>query len=375
LTISFRQSRATGRRGWRAIVVGVVLALTANLAACGNTTVGTTSKSDAAHPPSVALSNSYDGNSWRQVMVANFTTEARLAQRHHLISKFEIVNADNSSTDQIGQIEGMILQGYKVIVVDAASTTALNGVIGKACQFGITVVVFDSLVTAPCAYKVATNYVIAGKVEANFVAQTLHDRANLLEVRGIAGTSVDEDINQGIHSVVNAHRDLKIVGQVYGQWTESVAQTAVEGILPSTPAVQAVVDQGGDGAGAAQAFTALHRQVPLVVMGNRGQELLLWKTLLQRRPGYRTLSISSMPGMSTIAMWVGQQVATGHHIPMTVYAPLLEISQAHLAAWLKVTPASGVATELFNLPASLTIVRDSQDGHPDDVVASLPSSS
>jgi ribose transport system substrate-binding protein len=350
----------------------VSLVLVGALPACG--TVGTTTRSDAAHPPSVALSNSYDGNSWRQVMVANFSSEAQQAEKAHLISRFEVVNADDSSTDQIGQIESMILQGYKVIVVDAASTSSLNGVIAKACSFGVTIVAFDSLVTAPCAYKVATNYEIYGQVETEYVATTLHGRGNLLEVRGMAGTSVDEDIDRGVHSVVARHPGMKVVGQVYGQWTESVAQTAVEGVVPSAPAVTAVVDQGGDGAGAAQAFAALHKRVPMVIMGNRGQELELWQSLRHSQPGYKTLSISSMPGMATIAMWVGQQVATGHHMPRTVYAPLLQISQAHLAAWLKATPASGVATEVFDLAQSLAIVHATEKGRPDNVVSSLPPS-
>lgn len=343
------------------------------LGGCGSTTIGTTSPSQRRQPPSVALSNSYDGNSWRQAMVASFTKEAAKAKQDHLISKFEVVNADDSATEQIGQIESMILQGYRVIAIDAASTTSLNGVIARACRYGVTVVAFDSLVTAPCAYEVATNYVAYGEAETSYVAKLLHGHGNLLEIRGIAGTSVDEDVNKGVHHVLAHYPGMKIVGRVYGEWTESVAQTAVEGVLPSLPTVNGVVDEGGDGSGAAQAFQSLHKTVPSIVMGNRGQELEAWESLQKREPGYRTVSISSMPGMVDVAMWVGQQVATGHHVPHIVYAPLLEIPQSHLAAWRRATPASSVASRQFNLAQSRQLIRDNERGQPPTVVTSLPS--
>lgn len=110
-------------------------------------------------------------------------------------SKTKVVNSNNSAPEQASQIENLIVEGWKAIVIDAASDTALNGVIKEATDAGIVVVVFDALATAPSAYKVAYNYVSMGQQEADFVAKRLNGKGNVLEIRGVAGTSVDNDIS------------------------------------------------------------------------------------------------------------------------------------------------------------------------------------
>src|SRR5690606_42161315 len=85
---------------------------------------------------------------------------------------------------------------------------------------------------------------------------------------------------------------------------------AVAGILPSLPEVAAVVTQGGDGNGAAQAFAAAKRATPTIVRGNREDELQWWKQQ-KDASGYETRSVSIAPGVSTLAFWVAQQILNG----------------------------------------------------------------
>ena len=53
----------------------------------------------------------------------------------------------------MSQISDLILKHVNAISIDAASNTALNGIIAKACAAGIKVLAFDLIVSAPCAYK------------------------------------------------------------------------------------------------------------------------------------------------------------------------------------------------------------------------------
>ncbi|MGC8469715.1 MAG: ABC transporter substrate-binding protein [Acetobacteraceae bacterium] len=296
----------------------------------------------------IALSNSYAGNGWRQQMLKMWNGAATYATGHHIIARTKVVNSNNSATQQASQIADLTLQGWQAIVIDAASPTALNGVIAQACAAHIVVVVFDSLATAPCAYKVAYNYVRMGEMEANYVAKRLGGKGNVLEVRGIAGTSVDHDIHEGIVKGFAKYPAIKLVGSVHGNWTQSIAQKEVAGLLPSLPPVQAVVTQGGDGYGTYAAFKAAGRPTPLIIMGNRQDELALWQKLASAPGGYRTFSLSSAPGVSSIAFWVAQQILAGAKVPHTVNVPLLVIRQNDLAAWLKAVPAGGVSTPLYS---------------------------
>lgn len=295
----------------------------------------------------IALSNSYAGNGWRQQMLKMWGLAAKDAVSHGVIARTKVVNSNNSATQQASQIADLTLQGWKAIVIDAASPTALNGVIAQACAAHITVVVFDSLATAPCAYKVAYDYVSMGEMEASYVAKHLGGKGNVLEVRGIAGTSVDHDIHEGILKGLAKYPGLKLVGSVHGNWTQSIAQKEVAGLLPSLPPVQAVVTQGGDGYGTYAAFKAAGRKTPLIIMGNRQDELALWQKLAARKGGYQTFSLSSAPGVSSIAFWVAQQILAGAQVPKTVEVPLLVIRKNELGAWLKAVPAGGVSTPLY----------------------------
>ncbi|MCB8878045.1 substrate-binding domain-containing protein [Acidisoma silvae] len=306
----------------------------------------------------IALSNSYAGNTWRQQMLRVWQAAAQQAIDGHIIAKTKIVNADASAPQQASQIENLILEGWNSIVLDAASPTALNGSIEDACKQGITVVVFDSLATAPCAYKVAYDYVEAGRIPARFIVQQLHGKGNVLVVRGMPGTQVDVDEFQGAQEVFKENPGIKVVGTVNGQWTESVANKEVAGILPSLPKVDAVIGQGGDSVGTYQAFKAAGRPIPLITLGTRQEELALWEKLDKATPGgYATEASSSVPGVSSIAFWVAQQIVAGRKVPNVVKVSLLQISKADLATWLKVTPVGAVASPVYSKEWTIDLLK------------------
>eukprot|EP01037_Dinobryon_pediforme_P016466 gene16466-16645_t len=317
----------------------IVAALGAVQAADGIATGDTSTKK-------IAFSNSFAGNSFRQVMVKSWEDVTAQAKKDGKIADAGVVSANGNVTEQAGQIQNMILQGYNAIVLLAGSDTALNGVVKDACDAGIVVVAVAGVVTEPCAYVVNYDWSSYGKQEIDFVAKKLGGKGNVLEIRGMAGDSTDKDISQGIHDAAKAYPDLKIVGSVYGQWTGTVAQKEVATILPSLPQVDAVVGQGGDGYGAAKAFEATDRKMPAIVMGNRQDELAWWKDQ-NKKNVYQTFSISATPSVSQVAFWVAQQILAGKKVPKFVEVPLLRIDADTVDAWLKATPEGGVSNPLY----------------------------
>ena len=291
----------------------------------------------------IALSNFYAGNSWRQAMLQSWTDTANQAIKDHIIKASKIVNADNSATQQASQIESLIVEGWDAIVVDPISTTAINGAMQDACDANIVVVVFNESSTAPCAYHIITDYTEDGRLQAEFLGKRLKDPTNILEIRGIAGTSADADMHKGLVEGLKAYPNLKIVGTVYGNWTQTVAQKEVSGLLPSLPKVGAVATQGGDGWGAYQAFHAAGRPTPIIIMGHRQDELALWKKILATDPSYDTFSVSSTPAGSKVAFWVAQEILAGRKVPKTLNLPFPIINKGDLDAWLKVMPQGSVA--------------------------------
>lgn len=296
----------------------------------------------------VALSNNYAGNSWRQAMLASFDKAGKEAvDAKQLKEVRSFTTAENQATEQAAQIQNLILEGYDAILVDAASPTALNGAIKQACDAGITVVVFDSSVTEPCATVVGVDFRGMGKMQIDYMAGRKLS-GNLLEVRGLPGSFVDEEIHQGILAGVAAHPEFKIVSSVHGNWTQSIAQKEVASVLPTLPTVAAVVTQGGDGYGTAQAFAAAGRPLTPIFMGNREDELAWWKQQSTAN-GYQTESASISPGCSTFALWVAQLILSGEKLPKKFMLPIAVVDEAGLDKALKLTPQGGVTTIDYTL--------------------------
>lgn len=308
----------------------------------------------------IALSNNYAGNSWRQAMLKSWEKVTAQAVADGVVAEAPaFTTAENQVTEQAAQIQNLILQGYDAIVINAASPDALNGAIKEACDAGIVVVSFDGIATEPCAWRIAVDFKQMGAVQLDYLAEKLPDGGNLLEIRGLAGVFVDDAIHSGIEEGVAKHSQFKVVGSVHGDWAQTVAQKAVAGILPSLPEVQAVVTQGGDGYGAAQAFKAANRPVPLIIMGNRQDELLWWKEQKDAN-GYETMSVSIAPGVSTLAFWVAQQILDGKDVPKDMIVPFLRIDQDNLEENLANTEEGGVANVEYSLSDAEQVIAGAQ---------------
>src|SRR6516164_10552174 len=213
----------------------------------------------------IAFSNNYAGNSWRQAMLKSYDLVTKKAVADKVVGAADVfTTADKEVPTQAAQIQNLILQGYDAIVINASSPDALNGAIKQACDAHIVVVSFDGVVTEPCAWRVVVDFKDMGRQEVEQMAKFQPKGGNLLEIRGLAGTSIDEAIHQGILEGVKAHPEFKIVSSVTGDWDQTTAQKAVATILPSLPAVVGIVDQGGDGYGAAQAFAAGGKPRPTI---------------------------------------------------------------------------------------------------------------
>jgi ribose transport system substrate-binding protein len=306
----------------------------------------------------IAFSNNYAGNSWRQAMLKSYEAVTQKAVKDGVVAASDIfTTADKEVPTQAAQIQNLILQGYNAIVINAASPDALNGAIKQACDAGIVVVSFDGIVTEPCAYRVVVDFKSMGEEEVEQMAKFEPKGGDLLEIRGLAGTSIDEAIHPGILEGVKKHSDFKIVSSVTGDWDQTTAQKAVATVLPSLPPIIGVVDQGGDGYGAAQAIAAAGKPRPTIIMGNRQDELQWWKEQ-KDKDGYKTWSASIAPGVSSLAFWVAQQVLDGRKdIPHDLLVPYLAFTQADFEQELPNIAKGGVASHEYTLDEAKAAIK------------------
>jgi ribose transport system substrate-binding protein len=290
-------------------------------------------------PWRIALSNSFYGNIWRHQMVDAFRDAAEKAKAEGLISEHIIEDGDNTLNQQNAQMSGMILRGVDAICINAASPTALNGVIAKACQAGIKVLVFDSIATADCAYKFDFDMVGIFGGMAEYIAGTLlHGKGDVLLVRGVEGSAPDKIISDAQKEVLKKYPGIHIVGEIYGQASTSVAQSAVANILPSLPNVDAVIAQGGgDDIGIIQAFEQSGRKMP-IVQGGGSSNFLKWWSEQYKKNQYQTVSANTAPGIGGAALWLAIDILNGENVPKVIKMPGASVTVENLAQYADLPP-------------------------------------
>ena len=164
----------------------------------------------AAEKFKIYLSMSYVGNDWQaqaqqmiSAMAKTTPTKSTCACRWLALSLSDRFPAD--------QFDGA--SRPKAIIVYPISPTALNGAIKNACSKGVVVFAYDFEVTEPCAYNVHTDQVKSATITAQWVADALHGKGNILFVTGVPGTSVDTGRNAGARDVFKKYPDIKVLAE------------------------------------------------------------------------------------------------------------------------------------------------------------------
>lgn len=224
------------------------------------TTFAALAPAAAADPYVIYLSNNFMGNDWRQQMIRSAeiaTRKGPLAGRVDL----RIEQAEGTVQAQINSLNNIIRQKPHAILVDAASVTALNPTLKRACDAGILVISFDQTVDEPCAYALSVDWDFIPRVLAEWVAEKLGGKGNVIIDRGLAGYEASIATTKATEEVLAKYPDIKIVGYFNGDFAPGPEQSGVAALLAANPQVDAVVNMAY-GTGAMQALKDAGR--PLV---------------------------------------------------------------------------------------------------------------
>jgi len=214
----------------------------------------------ASDPCVIYLSNNFMGNDWRQQMIRS----AEIAvQRGPLAGRVDlrIEQAEGTVQAQINSLNNIIRQKPDAILIDAASQTALNPTVKRDCDEGILVVSFDQTLTEPCAYALSVDWDFIPRVMAEWVAEKLGGKGNVIVDRGLAGYEASIATTKATEEVLAKYPDIKIVGYFNGDFAPGPEQSGVAALLAANPQVDAIVNMAY-GTGAMQALKDAGR--PLV---------------------------------------------------------------------------------------------------------------
>ncbi len=191
----------------------------------------------------IYLSNNFVGNDWRQQMLRSATVSVQkgpLAGRVDL----HIENVETTTQAQINSLNNIIRAKPDAILIDAGSPTALNPTVEKACAAGIVVISFDQVVSADCAYQVASNWDTMTHDLAVWMVAAMGGKGKVLLDRGLAGAGISETLQSGYEKVLKENPGIEVVGYFNGNYALGPEQTGVASLLAANPHIDGILTQG-----------------------------------------------------------------------------------------------------------------------------------
>lgn len=195
-----------------------------------NTMVDTTKwKKDG--PYVIGFSNASISNAWRVAFQHGVLWSA--GQHKDQIKKFIVTDANDDPAKQISDIEDLISQGVDLLLIAPATEDALDAVVGRATQQGIPVVMVDRKVKTPGNYItfVTASDAALGRIEAQWLAETLGGKGNIVMLPGIAGASPAEIRIKANKEVFAKYPELKVLDMQYTNWNPATGKQVMAALI------------------------------------------------------------------------------------------------------------------------------------------------
>ncbi len=270
-------------------------------------------------PYRIALANGYVANTWRIQMIQTAKAYAAQPDVAADLKEFKVVSTGEDVAAQISAINNFIDSGFDAIVVNAQNPQAFAPVIRRAKQAGIVLVAFDNILDTQDAINVNVDQKGLGVLWANWLDKHLPDGGKILEVRGVAGTSVDTDRHNGIHEALDKTGKKWDVIEVIGKWDDGTAQKATADAIAVHGHFDGITAQGGD-TGIVQAMIdAGHPFVPFGGETENGFRKFCGK---HSGDGLVCSSAGTGPAQVAVAIKTAIDALKGKVIPQSIKLPL-----------------------------------------------------
>ncbi len=298
----------------RVLVLWVALAVIA-LTACTNEAKQEQSSSQGTSAPQagavtgrkvkIAFSAPGADHGWLKAITDNARKEGEELGVDLILSE-----GTNDSASQVSQVETLISQKPDVLVILPHEGGPLTPVAQKAMQAGIPVVNVDREFSTPAAYRTwigGDNYGI-GKAAADYIANQLNCKGNVVEIQGVAGISVTEQRTKGFtDGIKRCNGGIKVVARQPADFLPDKGLQVMETILQGQKDIDAVYTHDDDMAmGVVQAIRNANRQDEMFVTGAGGSKDAM--NLIAQGGLYRATFLYN-PSMSGSAISIAKLIA------------------------------------------------------------------
>ena len=207
---------------------------------------------------------------WREKQNA----ELRMGAYFHDNIELRFAAAYDSDQRQIEQIDSLVASGIQLLIVAPNQVATISPAIDRAFDKGIPVIVFERKTSSQkyTAFISADNYEM-GRVMGEYIVSRLHGQGNVLEIKGLEGSSPAIERHNGFMDAIKVASGIKVIGSLQGDWTEPTAYEATRQWLNNNKDVRVDLVFGANdrtAMGARKALSTLNSQLSTLFCGIDG---------------------------------------------------------------------------------------------------------
>ena len=191
----------------------------------------------------IGVSNTVQGNGWREEMICAIKAQALASGK---VASLNIAHRNTDAAGQLEDIRNLISAGVDAIVVDPADPAGIQPALAEAAAKGITVVAVDQAVTVPSAFVISNNQEDYAYLGAKWLFETLGGKGSVVYMRGAAGASADTDRDKGFKRALAEYPDIKIAQEVFTGWQQDQAKQQILAYLATGLPVDGIWTSGID---------------------------------------------------------------------------------------------------------------------------------
>lgn len=177
-----------------------------------------------------------------------------------------VLDSQNNPAKELANVQDLTVRGTKLLLINPTDSDAVGSSIAMANQAKIPVITLDRQASkGEVASHVASNNTVGGKMAGDYIAKKLGENTKVIELEGIAGTSVARERGQGFAQSVEEHHFTVLATQP-ADFDRTKGLNVMQNLLTAHPEVQAVFAQNDEMAlGALRALQTAGKKEVLVV--------------------------------------------------------------------------------------------------------------